>query len=722
MTHQMNTSFATSLFLVVVAAIATATATTTKPHRELPAFALSNFKDAVLTWANARDNPNAGPVRAPGFTGLHAGKTGAAMEANALAEDSFALAVDGKALAEPRLFSGDAWLTTDGTFVYEPYAYANESAVVGTALRLQRIAALPEGLHAYTVVYRLENLRPSDALTVDLLDYVLSAASTAASAPATAHCDSASATCWYTLPVAGTNGEWTLRSTVTAPAGAQVSFTAADAASSTRTPLAQFARTRSLDGKAYASAAQVAFGTAVSGITLAPGAVVEVSFVREFVPPGDSSKGVAVEPLTSKAMLARTALETREWLARSGHKNNKNGQEEDEFYAIALLAMRLSQNPVVGTYAASFHAAYEFKTWARDAVFSAMIMDTAGQHASAAQFLDWLATAERRAEDGGFHTCYSWWTGAAVGFVEPQFDSAGAALLAYAYHHRVAGDAALLWRAQGLVRALEAFFLANHSGGAFVQPDYSIWEESSDGRTGRGLAPAHFCFTHALALAGLRAAALVEERVYGDADRARALRARSDAFARSLDEHFWREDGEGDGEGYYVRSLEADTLAQDARTDGSTAATVFSGACTNATRAQAHLARVRARLTRRGAGIARYEDDPFFYDSIYSPGGREVGAASPPWGVTTMFTAWAELAAGGSDRDRARANALVDARLAWMVAHLYPHRMPVGEAVDGVSGEPVMSSSPDLYEHAGVFIWTYLLRQGKALLPNPSLW
>ena len=697
-------------------AAATATAATTL-HRELPAFALSNFKDAVLTWANTRDNTNAGPVRAPGFTGLHVGPA-AAMEASALAEDSFALAVDGKALAEPRLLSGDAWLTTDGAFVYEPYAYANESAAVGTALRVQRVAALPEGLHAYTVVYRLQNLRARDTLTVDLLDYVLAAPS-ASSTPATAVCEAPGALCSYTLPAAAGGGEWRLRSEATVPAGARVTVSAADAGSAARTPLAQFARTRALDNKAYASGAQVAIGTAVSGLVLAPGATVEVSFVRSFVAPSESASMGGVFPaapaLTSGEMLARTAAETHAWLARSGWhpRSTEAASKEDEFYAVALLTMRLSQNPVLGTYAASFHAAYQFKTWARDAVFSAMIMDTAGQHASAAQFLAWLADAERRAEDGGFHTCYSWWTGAAVGFVEPQFDSAGAALMAYYYHHRLTGDTALLRRAQGLVRALEDFFLADHSGGAFVKPDYSIWEESSDGRTGQGLAPAHFAFTHALAYAGMLSAALIEERVYGDSTRAAAARARAAAFARTLDAAFWREDG-----GYYVRSLAADTLAQDPRTDGSTAATVFAGVCANATRAQAHIARIRARLTRLGAGIARYENDPFFYDSIYSPGGREVGAAAPPWGVTTMFTAWAEVAAWGRDG----AAAMVDAHLAWMVAHLYPHLMPVGEAVDGVSGEPVMSSSPDLYEHAGVFIWTYLLRHGKALLPNPSLW
>jgi hypothetical protein len=44
---------------------------------------------------------------------------------------------------------------------------------------------------------------------------------------------------------------------------------------------------------------------------------------------------------------------------------------------------------------------------------------------------------------------------------------------------------------------------------------------------------------------------------------------------------------------------------------------------------------VTANLTRLEAGIARYWGDPFFFNSIYNPGGQEVGAASPPWYAIT---------------------------------------------------------------------------------------
>jgi hypothetical protein len=57
-----------------------------------------------------------------------------------------------------------------------------------------------------------------------------------------------------------------------------------------------------------------------------------------------------------------------------------------------------------------------------------------------------------------------------------------------------------------------------------------------------------------------------------------------------------------------------------------------------------------------------------------------------------------------------------------MIDHSAPGLMPVGEAIDGVTGTFVMSSCPDLYEHAGVFIWTTLMNEKLAKLPNPQLW
>jgi len=701
--------------LVVSAAFATVKGT--ESHREFPAFALNNFKDSILTWANIRDNPNDGPVRGPGFTGLHGGKTGADMEFNALTVDSFALFVDGKSYSDTKLFGGDAWIETDGIFYYEPYAYNNDSSVIGSALKLQRVVALPEGLHAYAVVYRLQNTNSGGSMKISLLDYVHSGEGEGS----TSKCASDTMECSYTLPSSA--GSWIVGSKISGggvPDGAQVTYTASDPTDANSSPLGQFSAAQKLDGNmSYGPAKQVAFGIAVSDITVPAGQTVEVAFVHTFELP---SKNVSFskEPSMSSDELMKTCSQmTKAWLKRglfqwddfSTHMKRKT----DDFYPIALLSMRMSQNPVVGTFVASFHANYEFKTWGRDAVFSAMIMDTAGYHDSAELFLSWLSTAERR-DDGGFHTCYSWWSGAAVGFVEPQFDSAGAALMAYYYHYKKTGSTKFLESAKSQIRSLEDFFNQSYSGGAFVKPDYSIWEESSDGRTGQGIDPSHFTFTHSLAYAGVLSASFLEKEVFGDQSRADALASRAQALSDNLEAHFWREFANGTG--LYVRGLMADSLEQDLRMDGSTAAAVFSGACKNVTRARMHLDSIKRRITKLNAGISRYENDPFFYDSLYNPGGREVGEAAPPWGVVTMFTAWAEISAYGCEGSAI----IVRERLNWMVDHLYPHYMPVGESVDGVSGEPVMSSSPDLYEHAGVYIWTYLLYNNMAVLPNPIYW
>lgn len=48
---------------------------------------------------------------------------------------------------------------------------------------------------------------------------------------------------------------------------------------------------------------------------------------------------------------------------------------------------------------------------------------------------------------------------------------------------------------------------------------------------------------------------------------------------------------------------------------------------------------------------------------------------------------------------------VVRKRLQWMVDHAAEGQMPVGEAICGVTGNFVPSSTPNIYEYAGVYIW-----------------
>jgi len=117
-------------------------------------------------------------------------------------------------------------------------------------------------------------------------------------------------------------------------------------------------------------------------------------------------------------------------------------------------------------------------------------------------YLNLLPSAQL-AGTGAYHTCYDWWTGAPVGFVEPQFDSAGAFLMGVYHHYVLTADIQFLNRIRNRISAIENFFLSHIGDYDFAPPDYSIWEESSDGRTGKPLPPAYFTFTQSMATTGL---------------------------------------------------------------------------------------------------------------------------------------------------------------------------------------------------------------------------
>lgn len=157
--------------------------------------------------------------------------------------------------------------------------------------------------------------------------------------------------------------------------------------------------------------------------------------------------------------------------------------------------MKHSQNPTLGTFVASFHPVYGFKSWARDACFSSMIMDAAGYHEEAELFLRWMSKAQLRDNGMGFHTTYDWWTGDPVGFVEPQYDNDGAFLTAVYFHYKMTGDLNFVNEILGQIRNIENFLLNTMGYNQLAPADYSIWEESSTQDNGTPLPPAYFSFT-----------------------------------------------------------------------------------------------------------------------------------------------------------------------------------------------------------------------------------
>ena len=407
-----------------------------------------------------------------------------------------------------------------------------------------------------------------------------------------------------------------------------------------------------------------------------------------------------------------TAAKWTQWLQRSNKATANLSADAKLLFENSLLCLKHAQNPEVGAIAASFHPLYQYKTWTRDGVFASMILDAAGYHAEAEAFLLWLAQAQtRQPDDPMYHTCYSAFTGQPVGFVEPQLDGDGAFMLAVLHHALVERESrtVFLQQVKSRVRELQDYFVQEKRAHMLAPPDYSIWEESSDPVTGNPLPTSYFTFSQAMVFAGLKASSRLETLFFKDTQRAQEATHRAQDIRQAVNTYLWSNSTQS-----YYRGLWSDTLSPDSRPDTSSSAFVFVGGPWNSQMALSHLDYMRHMLTRDGMGMGRYLGDLFFFKSKFNPCGQEVGADTPPWGVTTMFQAFAELTWLQQD--------LVKQRLEWMVSRAAGGGMPVGECIDGTTGRFVQASAPDVYEHGGVFVWAELMLQGMAVLPDPDQW
>eukprot|EP00871_Galdieria_phlegrea_P005824 jgi/Galph1/729/GphlegSOOS_G5574.1 len=434
--------------------------------------------------------------------------------------------------------------------------------------------------------------------------------------------------------------------------------------------------------------------------------------------------------------IASTAVSYEEWL-NSGVQpeiclEDKNkffsgrsclNSNASELFKKSLILSKNSQNPTLGIFASSFHTLYGWKAWMRDCCLLAIIMGEAGHLEEERKFLEWASFAELRSEwsGGGFHSTYSAWNGDVHDFVEPQYDATALFLVALSHYSLKTNDFSLWEIRNGNSRpAVVEQMLLRRDYEQLWAPDFSIWEESSDPVTGERLPRKYYAFTQAAAYGALVSAAKCrrKQKMF---DRAEQLEQRAKELQNGIERIFWNEE-----HGHYLRSIEdgsrgwlPNPYAPDSRIDSSSIALLLFDVVTNETRRIRQLEQIQLRLTRRGWGIARYGDDHYFYDGIFSPCGCEARNMSPPWGVTTMFTAiseWMHREKHPNFKDN------VFKRLQWMVDHSAYGMMPVGEANDGVTGLFVSASTPDIYEYAGVYVWTILLSQEKACPLSPFQW
>lgn len=123
------------------------------------------------------------------------------------------------------------------------------------------------------------------------------------------------------------------------------------------------------------------------------------------------------------------------------------------------------------------------------------------------------------------------------------------------------------------------------------------------------------------------------ETILNNPSRGQQLLNRANQIQTAVNEHLWIQGN--DGQFYYARSVWSNDSTVDTRVDSSSLGAVFGGLAAS-DRGKNQINKVVQNLTQQTHGIGRYSGDVFFYTSIYNPGGEEVYATTPPWGVVTM--------------------------------------------------------------------------------------
>jgi GH15 family glucan-1,4-alpha-glucosidase len=416
-------------------------------------------------------------------------------------------------------------------------------------------------------------------------------------------------------------------------------------------------------------------------VTLAAGASQDVYFYITVRPDVATAQAAAdtARARPGADWFAQTATTYTSWLANAGQgRRIATGDAGlDALFEKELVAIKNLQNPAVGTFAASTNpSSYGHKNWVRDGSITAIALDASGHFAEAELYWRWMASAQT--SDGSWKTTYDVWDGTYLSFVEPEYDSVGQFIYGVYRHYEATGDSTFandLWPA---VQAAANWILANISqSNGLGAADFSIWEEPE-----RGLE--HNVFTQAWYVAGLYAAQWLSE-MRGDTKLAdwyaggpgsilTALQRRSDAAPPGL----WNPDG------YYNRAVNPDDTVQPLQDSSSDILFPLGIVDPASGRANAHIGTMLGLLSKDGYGIARYEDDRYYFDSPFDPAGNEAGTPSPPWPQLGMWVAIYKMLTGDT------ADAL--ARLQWFTSTTGAGYMPQGEALNTLTRQSVLSS------------------------------
>lgn len=658
--------------------------------RATPSHWLNNWdseKPLLALWSGSHYSWTIPPQVLPGIQSVRGVMD---MTRDIMQNDSFAFSVDGNIYGDPKLLNsthlGGCVFEADGEMWTEYTHYGMQLLPVA----IKRSFYMPPHKQFYLIKYHITSQDGKDH-KVNLLDFLVSGP---CNEWGRGHCDDGLCTidqqyCYGTSIAASVD----VSHSSTASVG-NGDFNNGDNA------LHQFAENGKFSTvfKDY-DQLRVSFGAVYDNLDVTSHQPATVTSYRGFGSSVTDVVGVLTDAMKNKPddWISNTKQQYSDWLA-SGVQPSLTGDALD-LYKKSLVVLKNSQNPQKGTIASSLHSLYGYKTWMRDSIMAAFMLDAAGYHDEAKKYYDWVPTAPLT-DIGGYHTCYNTFTGDTEGFVEPQYDSVGLYLMAMNYHLQCFGDEDWVRSHLSYIESRAQWIVEKQGQFKLSMSDRAPWEESTDHHTGEDIPEQYYTWTQGLQYGGLLAAAKIEEK-FGKMRNQIDFLARASELKTAVMENLYDYTNHR-----FYRGRHADDFSPDTRAEAATLSVIFTGLISGAD-AISHYSFITKRLTHLGYGISRYEDDPYFFDSIWNPCGRgtyETQQSEPVWPVVTAYAAWCEDIFGYNYQKR----------LDWMVEYSAWGNMPTGEAVDSADGALVVPSSPDGFEHGGVYVFTVLLNQKKA--------
>jgi len=410
---------------------------------------------------------------------------------------------------------------------------------------------------------------------------------------------------------------------------------------------------------------------------------------------------------TAQDWFSTTANSTAEWLSNGGHGRRSTLPDTGlvDAYDRALIMIKNMQNPALGTLVATSNPfRYGYKTWVRDAAVTAIALDAAGHYDEADRYLRWMASVQ--GSDGTWKTTYDFWTGAYLSFVEPEYDSVGTFCYGVYRHYRATGDATFLSQLWPSVKRAADWILSTISGAnGLGAADFRIWEEPE-----RGLQ--HNSYTQAWYVVGLWATQQLAEARGDTADADWYAGGPGSIISALQRPSTWNPPGLWNPVGYYNRGVNVGNTPATLEDTSSNVLVALGVIDHRSERARSHIATMTGLLTKNKYGLARYQNDVYYYTSQFNPAGDEVGGPEPAWPQMSMWVAVYESLGNPSAALR---------RVQWFVSTTGAGYMPQGEAVSNVTSLPVLSSMSEPLTAASYVLATLTLQGIFDLRIRPSI-